>query len=905
MKWILSPLVFFICLSHAQAQQIAEALLVNLDATVLPANGMLNEITNTGTMGGVFEATGGGNTVPTAVTLGGNGTRAIRFNGLEYMQHVDAPGGARKLAHSGIVGSNRTCSIEAWVYNRDVPAEETIVSWGHRGGPEGSNMSFNFGSHAVYGAVGHWGGPDIGWGVIGSPSIRTWHLLTYTFDGTTTRVYIDGALANSEVLPTNAINTHTNTPITLAAQMEADTSVTGILRGSLDLARLRIHDGVLSDAQVLANYDSEKAGITDGTSAAFTRPIHRYSFENPNGLVTGPTTVVDHEGGADATVRGAGASFLNGQLSLPGGSSASAAYVDLPNGLLSTLSGANAGSGQVTFEGWYTLQGISAWERLFDFGRSDVGEISGPGTVHIAYDNVYLARLGTSIIQKRVEVKNTNPLAVTEAVEFNSYSPDNAVYHFAFTWDEASGEIRVFEYGQEIATLVTTLSMADITDVNNWLGRSQNSVDNNLSADLDEFRIYDYVLTPEQVLGSFQAGSDVLFDDPGALLAIMLQAARTNLFLDETKQLVVFGDFEHLSSINITASNITYLSSDTNVLQVSTNGLVTALREGTSTITATLNAFSDDLTFTVSRIEPLNLVHRYPFTTNADDVIGGAHGVLTNNTGTASYTNGMLVLGNAATANSNSLDGDFVELPDGTISALGSNVTFETWTTWNGPAGSNWQRIFDFGISDGGNGISSIGANSPYVFLTPRGGPGVNLFGHRNPAAQENQAQDTVQSSTGAENHYVVVWNGVAGTSAVYINKQLVGTTVLNMQLSELNDLNNWLGRSQWPDPYYNGSYNEFRIYQGAMTAFDVADSFDAGPDSVSTDITVLSIARVPGNMIRIAWPRDPGGFTLQSVDRVAGVFTNSLLLVVEEGAENAAYTTAMDATFKVFRLAR
>ncbi|MFT7515085.1 MAG: hypothetical protein ACI9QL_004312, partial [Candidatus Omnitrophota bacterium] len=173
------------------------------------------------------------------------------------------------------------------------------------------------------------------------------------------------------------------------------------------------------------------------------------------------------------------------------------------------------------------------------------------------------------------------------------------------------------------------------------------------------------------------------------------------------------------------------------------------------------------------------------------------------------------------------------------------------------------------------------------------------------PAAQENQAQDTVQSSTGAENHYVVVWNGVAGTSAVYINKQLVGTTVLNMQLSELNDLNNWLGRSQWPDPYYNGSYNEFRIYQGAMTAFDVADSFDAGPDSVSTDITVLSIARVPGNMIRIAWPRDPGGFTLQSVDRVAGVFTNSLLLVVEEGAENAAYTTAMDATFKVFRLAR
>ena len=34
---------------------------------------------------------------------------------------------------------------------------ETIVAWGRRGGPDGSNMSFNYGANALFGAVGHWG----------------------------------------------------------------------------------------------------------------------------------------------------------------------------------------------------------------------------------------------------------------------------------------------------------------------------------------------------------------------------------------------------------------------------------------------------------------------------------------------------------------------------------------------------------------------------------------------------------------------------------------------------------------------------------------------------------------------------------------------------------------------------
>ena len=47
-------------------------------------------------------------------------------------------------------------TIEAWVYNPTIANEETIVSWGKRGGPDGTNLSFNYGSNGAFGAVGHW-----------------------------------------------------------------------------------------------------------------------------------------------------------------------------------------------------------------------------------------------------------------------------------------------------------------------------------------------------------------------------------------------------------------------------------------------------------------------------------------------------------------------------------------------------------------------------------------------------------------------------------------------------------------------------------------------------------------------------------------------------------------------------
>jgi hypothetical protein len=124
----------------------------------------------------------------------------------------------------GLVDANSTRSIEVWAYNDSIPGEETMVAWGHRGGPGGSNMGFNFGNHPNWGAVTHWGGgfADCPWregGVAFAPDPNEWHHLVYTYDGTTTRVYIDGAMTNEEELGEGAIDTHDDPPIILGAQI--------------------------------------------------------------------------------------------------------------------------------------------------------------------------------------------------------------------------------------------------------------------------------------------------------------------------------------------------------------------------------------------------------------------------------------------------------------------------------------------------------------------------------------------------------------------------------------------------------------------------------------------------------------------------------------------------------------
>src|ERR1044071_4235028 len=131
----------------ARAQvQIAGSLLVDVDATAAPF-GSLSSITNRGVLGGFFEARGGAAATPVIGQPTPIATRGIVLDGGDYMQHVASIGGALVPADATLVGASPTRSIEAWVLNPAIGDEETIVSWGKRGGPEGSNLTFNYGNN--------------------------------------------------------------------------------------------------------------------------------------------------------------------------------------------------------------------------------------------------------------------------------------------------------------------------------------------------------------------------------------------------------------------------------------------------------------------------------------------------------------------------------------------------------------------------------------------------------------------------------------------------------------------------------------------------------------------------------------------------------------------------------------
>jgi len=220
---------------------VAEELLVDLRAEDLPDGSGVTIWSNHGSLG---DFTANGDPIVEEV----DGVKTVTFDGSSWFDGPTTP--------EGIEGTG-TRTIEVWAYNPSMPGEETLLSWSHRGGPEGSNMAFNYGNDNRWGSMGHWGGDthDMGWWGTHSPApaANIWWHLVYTYDGSAARVYVNGEEESArDPIP---LDTHAGNIIRIAAQ--ADDTGAGVasqfnLTGSI--ASVRIHDGVLSAADVKNNF---------------------------------------------------------------------------------------------------------------------------------------------------------------------------------------------------------------------------------------------------------------------------------------------------------------------------------------------------------------------------------------------------------------------------------------------------------------------------------------------------------------------------------------------------------------------------------------------------------------------------------------------------------------------------
>jgi len=217
-----------------------------------------------------------------------------------------------------------------------------------------------------------------------------------------------------------------------------------------------------------------------------------------------------------------------------------------------------------------------------------------------------------------------------------------------------------------------------------------------------------------------------------------------------------------------------------------------------------------------------HLLHRYSFDghgSSAVDSIGGADGSLEN--GAALDGAGHVVLDGSD---------DFVDLPNGLISGLGS-ATLVLWLSWNG--GPCWQRAFDFGSTDAGEG--AVGNATTSLFATPLRCPGTGPATSFQTVASPLGSVDSDVPFPVLQNASLAVTLDAAKKEIrLYAEGKPLGVGSLP-PLSELTDQNDWLGRSQWPqDRALRGSLDEFRIYDVALDDAAISVLNGAGPDAAS-----------------------------------------------------------------------
>jgi len=303
---------------------------------------------------------------------------------------------------------------------------------------------------------------------------------------------------------------------------------------------------------------------------------------------------------------------------------------------------------------------------------------------------------------------------------------------------------------------------------------------------------------------------------PGTVQSIALTTSSQIIF-GGTVQATVRASYSGGSVVDVTGG-ATYSSGAANVISVSASGVLTAQGIGTAWITAAFQGFLASNNVTV--VNPLtnNLRHRYTFNTDASDLFGTANGTL---------SGGATIVSNQVIFNGTSA---YVDLPNNLLTNY-TSVTFETWVTDNG--GGTWGRIYDFGNNNAGE--DAQGAGLQYMFLSLPGGDG----GLRGAFTTNSNAGEQILTATrplvGNKTHIVWTSDAATTTSRLYIN----GTNVAVNTAATLTPamigptVNDWLGKSVWPDPYFYGTMDEFRIYDVALPASLIQTNYLNGPNGL------------------------------------------------------------------------
>ena len=452
-------------------------------------------------------------------------------------------------------------------------------------------------------------------------------------------------------------------------------------------------------------------------------------------------------------------------------------YITLPPGIVS--------SSEFTAAMWVNWDGGAGGQRLFSFGNSASEYLmlspKFSGVLRFA-----ITRSGAAGEQRLEGL----PLATNQWI------------HLAVTMEGSSAILYV--NGDRVASSDSfTLSPASLDPAFNYLGRGQVN-EPFFKGRVDGFNIFNMALTPTQVKAMsigrpISLTANPILASPG----LAGQPYAANIAQVASGGVVTFTKLAGPSWLQIGADG-------------ALSGTPSASLPGDNRFTVRLSneaQLGQDAILSINVGSIPGLAACYNFEGNVHDSAGTRHGILQ---GSAAYVPG--VHGDAIV-----LDGavNYVALPQGIASY--KPITIATRVNWAG--GAMWQRIFDFGNN-----------TSQYFFLTPRSGDNTLRFAIASGSSAVEQRLETTQLPSNQWVHLAVVLDGTTGR--LYVDGKPVATGPVSFSPAVLRTVNNYLGKSQFPDPLFRGSLDDFQIYHTALSDADIAAL--ANPELVNAPFRLM-----------------------------------------------------------------
>ncbi|HSU54169.1 MAG TPA: LamG-like jellyroll fold domain-containing protein [Candidatus Dormibacteraeota bacterium] len=231
------------------------------------------------------------------------------------------------------------------------------------------------------------------------------------------------------------------------------------------------------------------------------------------------------------------------------------------------------------------------------------------------------------------------------------------------------------------------------------------------------------------------------------------------------------------------------------------------------------------------------LLHRYDFSTGANDSIGIANGTLQ---GTASISGGSLNTDGSGGALSGGVPANGVMLPGSAVAGITGPFTIESWFIGNFNGG--YCTTFSFSDNTRNNYVLATPARGNFPFassISVIGGGGTWT------GPGDTQAGEQYQDN-GALHDMLVTYNGT--TLAYYIDGALDSsgwdaangvsptTTDPGLNLSSMTFIG-INGGSPWPDNSIKGSTLDFRIYGQSVSSSQAASLYSLGADANTASI--------------------------------------------------------------------